>query len=46
MTPSATFLEFERAGWRNPSVCENYDARLSAVTVQCIGALLQPAPEP
>lgn len=44
MTSSTTtFLEFERAGWRDPSLCENYDARLSSVTVQCIGALLDAA---
>jgi hypothetical protein len=35
---TTTFLEFERAGWRDPSLCENYDARLSTVTVQCIEA--------
>jgi SAM-dependent methyltransferase len=45
MTSSATttFLEFERTGWRDPRLCESYDARLSTVTVQCIGALLDAA---
>jgi SAM-dependent methyltransferase len=41
MTDSAvSFLDFERAGWGNSDVCESYDAMLSSVTVQCIGALL------
>jgi SAM-dependent methyltransferase len=44
MTDSAvSFLEFERAGWGNSAVCESYDAMLSSVTVQCIGALLDAA---
>lgn len=36
----ASFLEFERSGWGDPSLCRSYDARLSSVTIQCIGALL------
>jgi SAM-dependent methyltransferase len=44
MTSAPTsFFEFERAGWRDPALCESYDARLSAVTVQCIDALLDAA---
>jgi SAM-dependent methyltransferase len=44
MTDSAvSFLDFERAGWGNSGVCESYDAMLSSVTVQCIGALLDAA---
>jgi ubiquinone/menaquinone biosynthesis C-methylase UbiE len=37
---STSFFEFERAGWRDPALCESYDARLSTVTIQCIDALL------
>jgi SAM-dependent methyltransferase len=40
---TTSFLEFERAGWRDPALCENYDARLSTVTAQCIDALLDAA---
>jgi len=44
MTDSTlSFLDFERAGWRDPAVCDSYDARLSPVTVQCIDALLDAA---
>jgi SAM-dependent methyltransferase len=44
MTDSAvSFLDFERAGWGDNSVCESYDAMLSSVTTQCIGALLEAA---
>lgn len=38
-----SFRDFEHAGWGDPSLCANYDALLSTVTVQCIPALLDAA---
>jgi ubiquinone/menaquinone biosynthesis C-methylase UbiE len=41
--PTQSFLEFERAGWRDASVCAYYDGHFSSITRQCIDALLDAA---
>lgn len=41
--PPESFLDFEHAGWSDPSLCESYDGLMASVTTQCIGALLDAA---
>lgn len=43
LDPGESFREFERAGWEDPGVAAEYDDRLSHVTTQSVGALLDAA---